>query len=112
MMSYGLINYAVFTLHLCDRTPQEMAEAAEKHLVVPPYNLEAGNFVTFHAVIAIFFAVLMVAIGLTNIIVADVAVAVDPEEAELDPSMKTVGEIEEEAQQRVHEQFERGDDDV
>lgn len=108
MMSYGLINYAVFTLHLCDRTPQELAENSK----LPPYNLEAGSFVTFHAVIAIFFAVLMVAIGLTNIIVADVAVAVDPEEAELDPTMKTVGDIEDEAHQRVHEQFERGDDDV
>lgn len=108
-MSYGLINYAVFTLHLCDRTPAEMAEAAEKHLVIPPYNLEAGNFVTFHAVVAIFFACLMVAIGLTNIIVAEEPVAVDPEDAELDPTMKTVGDIEEEAHQQMRERF-KGDE--
>lgn len=51
----------------------------------------------------------MVAIGLTNIIVADGPVAVDPEDAELDPTMKTVGEIEEEAENQVAQRF-KGDE--
>lgn len=102
MLSYGLINYAIFTIHLCDVDPQVLKD----NPTMPPYDLHAEKFVTFHAIMAIFFAILMIAIGLTNIITADVAVAADPEDAELNGGLSTVGEVEEAAEERARSSLE------
>lgn len=72
MMSYALINYALFTLHLGDLNAAERQEIADSHHIpisdVYPIVFKNDRITVFHSVVTAFFAVLMVLIGLTNFI--------------------------------------------
>lgn len=66
MLGYTLINYGILSLHLTDITPEMHAEHPE--LASKTHNLHSEEFTTYIALIAVFFALLMVMIGLSNII--------------------------------------------
>ena len=63
MLGYAFINYGIFTLDLASNTPEEIA----KNPSLGPYNLHSESFIIYIALVALFFALLMVTISLTNI---------------------------------------------
>lgn len=93
MLGYSLINYGVLTLHLADITP-EMKEH-DPALANTLYNLHSENFTTFIAITAMFFAILMVSIGLSNTFTSKKIVAVDNKELNENPDEITIQEVEE-----------------
>ncbi len=72
MMAYALINYALFSLHLGDLTPQErQAIATEEHKPLDeiyPIVFHNDRIVVYHSVVTAFFSILMVLIGLTGFV--------------------------------------------
>lgn len=72
MMAYALINYALFSLHLGDLTPQErQAIATNEHKPLDeiyPIVFHNDRIVVYHSVVTAFFSVLMVLIGMTNFV--------------------------------------------
>ena len=73
MLSFSLINYGVLSLHLADVTPEMKA----KDPSLGTHDFASQGFKTFHALIALFFAILMVAIGLSNTFTSDKAVTIE-----------------------------------
>lgn len=65
MLGYSLVNYGLLSLHLSDITPEMHKEHPE--WVNKTHNLHSEEFTTYIASIAIFFALLMVFIGLSNV---------------------------------------------
>lgn len=69
LMSYALINYALFTLHLGDLNAAEKAEYLKVNGHAPyPVTFHNDRIVIYHSVVTAFFAILMVLIGMTNFI--------------------------------------------
>ena len=63
MLGYAFINYGIFSLNLANNTPTAMA--ANPNL--GPYDLHSESFTIYIALVAVFFALLMVVIGLTHV---------------------------------------------
>lgn len=63
MLGYAFINYGIFSLHLADNSPSDIAADPS----IGPYNLRSDSFTLYIAIIAVMFALLMVVIGLAKI---------------------------------------------
>lgn len=66
MLGYAFINYGIFSLHLANNSPADMA--ADPNL--GPYNLHSESFTIYIALVAVLFALLMVIISLTHILIS------------------------------------------
>ena len=67
LLGYVFLNYGVFSLHLADRTPEEIKALRKLGVSNPgPYDLQSERMITYIAVIAVIFVTLMVVIGLVN----------------------------------------------
>lgn len=103
MLSYSLINYGIFTLHLADISANEQKRIFEETGAASGlYNLHSENFTTFIAVVSIFFALLMVSIGLTNTFSAEKVVGLTREEAEEDEDIESVEEMKEKKNEELY----------
>lgn len=96
MLGYSLINYGILTLHLADITPE--MKALDPNLKESLYNLHSEDFTTFIATIAMFFAILMVSIGLSNTFTSKKIVAIDEKELEENPDEISIKDIEEKSE--------------
>ena len=70
-LGYTLVNFAVFTLHLADNTPDQISEALKVGERIGPYNLHSENITTYITLITIMFAIFTVLIGLVKNIKKD-----------------------------------------
>ena len=79
ILGYTLINYGLLSLHLADITPEMKQKDPSLH---GTHNLHSEMFTTYIAIIAIFFALLMVSIGMANIETRNGHVVIDGHQAE------------------------------
>lgn len=103
MLSYSLINYGIFTLHLADISAAKQKIIFEETGAASGlYNLHSENFITFIAVVSLFFALLMVSIGLTNTFSSDKAVGITKAEAAEDDDIESVTEVQEKKEEELY----------